>query len=90
MYAAAPQVMYARNSVRVIYRYAVASCRLLAELKGAIMKKSQHLAVVFALLFGCVSMYAQKKGDAAKGKEVLISAPFVTMRTARNARWARV
>lgn len=34
------------------------------------MKKSQYLAVACALLFGSVSMYAQKKGDAAKGKEV--------------------
>ena len=34
------------------------------------MKKSQYLAVTCALLFGSVSMFAQKKGDAAKGKEV--------------------
>src|SRR5947199_6637174 len=34
------------------------------------MKKSQHLAIAGALLFGSVSMYAQKKGDAAKGKDV--------------------
>ena len=34
------------------------------------MKKSQHLAIAFTLLFGSVSMFAQKKGDAAKGKEV--------------------
>lgn len=32
------------------------------------MKKSQYLAVAFTLLFGSVSMFAQK-GDAAKGKE---------------------
>jgi cytochrome c len=34
------------------------------------MKKSQYLAVTCALLFGSASMYGQKKGDAAKGKEV--------------------
>src|SRR5579883_822372 len=34
------------------------------------MKKSQYLALSFALLFGSVSMFGQKKGDAAKGKEV--------------------
>ena len=34
------------------------------------MRKSQHLAIVCTLLFGSVSMYAQKKGDAAKGKDV--------------------
>ena len=34
------------------------------------MKKSQYLAITCALLFGSVSMFAQKKGDAAKGKEV--------------------
>jgi cytochrome c2 len=34
------------------------------------MKKSQYLAITCALLFGCASMYGQKKGDAAKGKEV--------------------
>ncbi len=34
------------------------------------MKKSQYLAVACALLFGAASMYGQKKGDAAKGKEV--------------------
>jgi cytochrome c len=34
------------------------------------MKKSQYLAIACTLLFGSVSMYAQKKGDAAKGKEV--------------------
>jgi cytochrome c len=34
------------------------------------MNKSQYLAVACALLFGSVSMYGQKKGDAAKGKEV--------------------
>src|SRR5947199_3267281 len=34
------------------------------------MKKSQHLAIAGALLFGSVSMYAADKGDAAKGKEV--------------------
>src|SRR6516165_110647 len=33
------------------------------------MKKTQYLAVSFALLFGCATMYGQK-GDAAKGKEV--------------------
>jgi cytochrome c2 len=33
------------------------------------MKKSQYLAFTAALMFGSVSMYAQK-GDAAKGKEV--------------------
>jgi len=33
------------------------------------MKKSQYLAIACTLLFGSVSMYAQK-GDAAKGKEV--------------------
>ncbi len=37
--------------------------------KDAIMKKSQYLAIACTLLFGSVSMYAQK-GDAAKGKEV--------------------
>jgi mono/diheme cytochrome c family protein len=34
------------------------------------MKKSQYLAFVCTLLLGAVSMYGQKKGDAAKGKEV--------------------
>jgi cytochrome c len=34
------------------------------------MKKTQYLTLSFALLFGCASMYGQKKGDAAKGKEV--------------------
>ncbi len=34
------------------------------------MKKSQYLAFACALLFGSVSMYGQKKGDVAKGKEV--------------------
>lgn len=34
------------------------------------MKKSQYLAITCALLLGSVSMFAQKKGDAAKGKEV--------------------
>lgn len=34
------------------------------------MKKSQYLAITCALLFGSVSMFAQKKGDAAKGKDV--------------------
>lgn len=34
------------------------------------MKKSQCLAIACTLLFGSVSMFAQKKGDAAKGKEV--------------------
>lgn len=34
------------------------------------MKKSQYLAVVCAMLCGSVSLFAQKKGDAAKGKEV--------------------
>jgi cytochrome c len=34
------------------------------------MKKSQYLALVCALLCGPVSMYAQKQGDAAKGKSV--------------------
>jgi cytochrome c2 len=34
------------------------------------MKKSQYLAVACALLFGSASMFGQKKGDAAKGKEV--------------------
>jgi len=34
------------------------------------MKKSQYLAIVCALLCGSASMYGQKKGDAAKGKEV--------------------
>ena len=33
------------------------------------MKKSQYLAVGCVLLFGSVSMFAQK-GDASKGKEV--------------------
>lgn len=33
------------------------------------MKKSQYLALSFALLCGSASMYGQK-GDAAKGKEV--------------------
>src|SRR5437764_9458442 len=34
------------------------------------MKKSQYLAITLTLLFGSVSMFAQKKGDAAKGKDV--------------------
>jgi len=34
------------------------------------MKKSQYLALSFALLCGSAPMYGQKKGDAAKGKEV--------------------
>jgi cytochrome c len=34
------------------------------------MKRSQHLAIASVLLLGCVSAQAQKKGDAAKGKEV--------------------
>jgi cytochrome c len=34
------------------------------------MKKSQYLAVACVMLFGSASMYGQKKGDAAKGKEV--------------------
>lgn len=34
------------------------------------MKKSQYLAIVCALSLGSVSLFAQKKGDAAKGKEV--------------------
>jgi cytochrome c len=34
------------------------------------MKESQHLAIASVLLFGCVSAYAQAKGDAAKGKDV--------------------
>jgi mono/diheme cytochrome c family protein len=34
------------------------------------MKKTQYLAIASVLLFGCVSASAQKKGDAAKGKEV--------------------
>jgi len=34
------------------------------------MKKSQYLAFACALLLGSVSMYGQKKGDAAKGKDV--------------------
>jgi len=34
------------------------------------MKKSQYLAVACALLLGSGSMYGQKKGDAAKGKEI--------------------
>ena len=34
------------------------------------MKKSQHLAIAIALLCGSASMYAQKAGDAAKGKDV--------------------
>jgi cytochrome c2 len=34
------------------------------------MKKSQYLAVACALLFGTGSLFAQKAGDAAKGKEV--------------------
>jgi cytochrome c len=34
------------------------------------MKKSQYLALSFALLCGSASMYGQKQGDAAKGKEV--------------------
>jgi cytochrome c len=41
------------------------------KLEGAIMNKSQHLAIACALLFGSVSMYGQKNaGDAAKGKDV--------------------
>ena len=34
------------------------------------MKKSQYLALSLALLCGSASMFGQKKGDAAKGKEV--------------------
>jgi cytochrome c2 len=34
------------------------------------MKKSQYLAIAIALVAGSVQAYAQKKGDAAKGKEV--------------------
>ena len=34
------------------------------------MNKSQYLALSAALLCGSVSMFAQGKGDAAKGKEV--------------------
>src|SRR5580693_1125557 len=34
------------------------------------MYKSQYLAAACALLFVSVPMYGQKKGDAAKGKEV--------------------
>ena len=34
------------------------------------MKISQHLAIASVLLLGTVSAYGQKKGDAAKGKEV--------------------
>jgi cytochrome c len=34
------------------------------------VKKSQYSAIVSVLLLGCVSAYGQKKGDAAKGKEV--------------------
>jgi cytochrome c2 len=34
------------------------------------MKKHQYLAVAIALVAGSVQAYAQKKGDAAKGKEV--------------------
>src|SRR6202142_3722210 len=34
------------------------------------MKKTQYLAIASVLLLGCVSASAQKKGDAAKGKEV--------------------
>ena len=34
------------------------------------MKRSRHLAIASVLLLGCVSAYAQKKGDAVKGKEV--------------------
>src|SRR3954471_11019197 len=35
-----------------------------------IMKKSQYLALTVALIAGSVQAYGQKKGDAAKGKEV--------------------
>jgi len=34
------------------------------------MKKSQYLALIFALGIGSISALAQKAGDAAKGKEV--------------------
>ena len=35
------------------------------------MKKTQYLTLSFALLFGCASIYGQKKGDAAKGKDIV-------------------
>ena len=34
------------------------------------MKNTQYLALSFALLCGSATMYGQKKGDDAKGKEV--------------------
>ena len=34
------------------------------------MKKYQYLAFAGALLLGSVSLYGQKKGDAAKGKDL--------------------
>ncbi len=34
------------------------------------MRKSQYFAIAATLLFGSVSTFAQKKGDAAKGKDV--------------------
>jgi cytochrome c len=34
------------------------------------MKKSQYLALSLTLLFGSAMAFGQKKGDAAKGKEV--------------------
>jgi cytochrome c2 len=34
------------------------------------MKKPQYLAFACALLLGSLPLYGQKKGDAAKGKEV--------------------
>src|SRR5258708_4603606 len=46
------------------------SCKLCGGRMTAIMKKSQCLAIACALLFGCASTFAQKKGDAAKGKDV--------------------
>jgi mono/diheme cytochrome c family protein len=55
---------------RILYYERRASCRLFGEMKGAIVKKSQYLAIACILLSGSVSMYGQKKGDAAKGKDV--------------------
>src|SRR5579872_1795281 len=34
------------------------------------MKKPQYLALSFALILGSATAWGQKKGDAAKGKEV--------------------
>jgi cytochrome c len=40
------------------------------KLEGANMNKSQHLAIACGLLFGSATIYGQKKGDAAAGKDL--------------------